>query len=253
MKKDFKKLYLKNTYNKYNSKINIWALLFGGVYLLYKKMYILGAITLILYFISYVFKIYYLIIIINILLFIIFNNIYIKFVEYKIENYKLKYMDSKLVEKECSKNNNNVIIVILTVLFVIIIFFVSKIEFNEKIVRMGNIEFKLQSDWEKGKYNNKYYSVYNYLNKCSVTVERMGFNSDEDFLNDILKNYNVNKDIINININNIDYKMVSVDNSYVYTTYIDNELYVLLFDLYDDYELCNKYKDNILNSVVIYK
>ena len=159
MKKDFKKLYLKNTYNKYNSKINIWALLFGGVYLLYKKMYILGAITLILYFISYVFKIYYLIIIINILLFIIFNNIYIKFVEYKIENYKLKYMDSKLVEKECSKNNNNVVIVILTVLFVIIIFFVSKIEFNEKIVRMGNIEFKLQSDWEKGKYNNKYYSV----------------------------------------------------------------------------------------------
>ena len=115
------------------------------------------------------------------------------------------------------------------------------------------MKFRLDSDWVKGDYNNKYYSVYNYNNSCSVTIEIMGYYDDDEYSKDILDNYNSNNKINNIKINDIEYKMLNIDNNYIYTTYIDNDLYIVLFDIYNNYDICNKYKDDILKSITVYE
>ena len=256
MDKKLEKIYLKDKYNKFNNLFNIWCLLFGAFYLLYRKLYGLGIIAFSIYIILYFLKIYWVILIFNIILSFIFNKLYLRIIRDKINNYKLKYMDNSLVVKECSKSNTNKLIVMVMIIFSITILIVSNIDFNTYNVQVSNLSLKLDNNWLASKYNNDYYATYNYdrEDRCSITIEVLGYTNEEEFINEMLSSYNYHDNLDKININGNDYNVIAINNNntvnYIYTTYKD-KLYVILFDIYKNSGTCVKYKDQILDSVRI--
>lgn len=256
MDKKLEKIYLKDKYNKFNSLFNIWCLLFGSFYILYRKLYVLGIIAFAINIILYFCKLYWVILILNIILSFIFNRLYLKTVRYKIYDYKLKYMDNSLVKKECSKKATNINVVIIIIAVSVVILVISNIDFQKYKIQISDLSLELDNNWTANKYNNDYYAVYNYDNvdKCSITIEALGHTSEEEFINEMLQSYSYYGNIEKININGIEYTFVTIENNtathYIYTTYKD-KLYVILFDIYEDSGVCKKYKDEILNAVRI--
>lgn len=253
-KNNLEEIFLKNKYIKFkNNKFNIWITIFSYIYLFYRKLYILGSIIFITIILLAYIKLYIIIIIINLLLGITFNKLYLTIVNKKIENYKLQFMDNKLVIKECQKENTNLLISIIILIISILIFSIPYIEFDKENHNLENLYYKIDKTWTKSTYNNQYYYNYSYIdsnNDCTLTIEFVNSGNDLEFLDTILEEYNTNNNIIDTSINNYNFKTININNeNYIYTSNYNNNLYIILFNIYKDDGTCSSYHNNIINSI----
>ena len=184
-------LYLDNKYNEFKKKFNIWVMLWGFCYLLYRELYILGIIIFIVDVVLFYFKIYVGIVIINVFLAFIFNRIYLYVIKNKIEDYKIKYMDNRLVTKECQKKHTNINASVIGVAIVLMIISISYIDFHKYKIGIGDLSFYLNGDWIEGNYNNNYYVSYYYKDddRCNLTIEIIKYQNEDKYLDDVLDSY----------------------------------------------------------------
>ena len=251
---NLEKIFLKDKYSKFNNnKFNIWIFIFSYIYLFYRKLYILGTIILLIHILLNYFKLYFIIGIINIILGLIFNKLYLTIIKQKIEEYKIDFMDNKLVKKECQKENTNLPLSIIIGTISMCLMLIPYINIKNQTSRLEELYYKIDKPWIKSSYSNKYYYNYSYEdieNDCTLTIELIKSGNDYEFLNTILDSYNSDSNINDIYLNNYPAKMVNINQeNYIYTINHNNNLYILLFNIYKDNGICNSYHNNIINSI----
>jgi hypothetical protein len=256
MKKNLEDIYLNGKYKSFKSKINIWVMLEGYIYLFYRKLYVWGIILLGIDIVLYLFKLYFIMVILNIILGFVFNKLYLRIVDDRINNYKLQHWDNKDVIREVKKGSSSINSGLIMGFITIVLIIISCIDFNSYEVTMGSIYFKLDNSWIEGEYNNDYYSSFEYMdddNDCSITVEVINSLGEEEFIKNMLESYEVDSETESIKINKYNYKMVNIDkdgvNSNIYTINRNNYLYVVMFDTYKDNGICNNYQNDFINEV----
>lgn len=176
----------KNQSKILNQKISINALLLGPYYLLYRKMYLLGIIVLLLQlilgFIPNLIVETILIIIINILIAVKFSNIYKSHVTKQIDKIKLQNQDktkSELLQIIASKGGTILIIPILAaVIFPVVVYLVflltNNIYSKNDAGKVENLSVNLPSEltfYEKYSSDHfKQYYIENDKDNCEVNI-----------------------------------------------------------------------------------
>lgn len=257
--KDLEKLFLKDSYSYFkNKKFNVMVLMGGYLYLYYRQVYILGTIIMAIDILLFYLNLYWVIIVINLGLGVIFNKLYLIIVQKKIIDYRLNYMDKEEVIKECKKNKTSIGITIVMVIISLILVIILMIDFDSYKVGIGDLSLILNKSWDKKDYNNEYYASYSYEdydNSCSLTLERILFGDEDVFIDSFITSYNGDIQRDEVVINGFNYKQVIIKNdglyNYVYVANYKDYLYAILFDVYSDNGICNEYKEDILGSIKV--
>ena len=268
---DYVKAYIKYNYNSIKKqKLNIGALIFGPFYCIYRKMYFLGIILLLIES-SFLFTIggdYCTLVelFINLYLAIKINEIYLKKVNNNIENIKNNNPDktSKELIDICSKKGGTISIklfIILLFLLPITIYLLTIIfrfeEFNEKqedknnTYKVRNITYKIPSNFNEIRTNE----IYNFLkttdNKCYLSTSSISYAGNVDEYISYSSNsskYTNKTDIKEWEHKGNSWKYIMMNTSNgdktIYVSRYNNYIYVFTFD--GD---CKEYQQNILNSI----
>ena len=268
---DYTKAYIKNNYNSLKSKrFNIGALIFGPFYCIYRKMYALGFILLLIE-ICFLFSIggdYATLIelFINLYLAVQFNEMYLKKVNTDIESIKNNNPDktSRELINICSKKGGTIQ---LKSFIVLVILIPSIIEILDAIVEYD------QSVEEKSSSNGSYTirevtyirpvnfteintsELHNYLksndNKCYLNAFSISYTGDsKEYLSNNTSSYNYKdkQEIQSINYNNKNWNYLLMTTSYgrkvIYTHNYNGYLYIFTFE-----GECNQYEGQILNTI----
>ena len=268
---DYIKAYINNNYNSIKKqKFNIAALIFGPFYCIYRKMYLLGIILIIIES-NFLFSIggdYSTLVelFINLYLAIKINEIYLKKVNNNIETIKSNNPDktSKELIEICSKKGGTISIKLFIVLLFIIPMIISILtilfeydkSINKKTVsnntyKVRDITFNTPNNFEEMTTNEIYYYMKSNDNKCYLNTFSISYSGD-------IKNYlsynsnsssNTNKtDIYTWEHKGNNWNYIMMDTSYgekdIYATKYNGYLYIFTFE--GD---CNEYKPDILNSI----
>ena len=268
---DYIKAYINNNYNSIKKqKFNIAALIFGPFYCIYRKMYLLGIILIIIES-SFLFSIggdYSTLVelFINLYLAIKINEIYLKKVNNNIETIKSNNPDktSKELIEICSKKGGTIPIKLFIILLFIIPMIISILtilfeydeSINEKTIsnntyKVRDITFNTPNNFEEMTTNEIYYYMKSNDNKCYLNTFSISYSGD---INNYLSynsnsSSNTNKtDIYTWEHKNNNWNYIMMNTSYgekdIYATKYNGYLYVFTFE--GD---CNEYKPDILNSI----
>ena len=273
--------YLKNfigdNYYNFKNKFNIYALILGGIYLFYRKQFIIGTIVIIISTIT-IFITPIIPIIIHIILGILFNQQYLNYVNRKSRHIKLKNINKSKEEilKICNEKGKPSYLfamfsIILILVLIIIILNIGgtnlKGDKGKTIIKVSdnkinNLIYEVPNDFTSGNYNTNTYRSYTY-NKdktyCRIKIEVRKdtgeFSSTETFLSNT--KYNTKTDIVsnpeNITINKQLWKRIIVQNTAktitYYATRYNHQYYIVSYDLYDNNTFCNEEYNTFMNSL----
>lgn len=269
------KSYVGDSYDKIRAtNFSIWYFLFGVFYAIYRKMYLFGSIYLVSY-IALAYTIpklgYILSVVINIVISLIFNNMYLLSIEKRVKRIREKNQGLNRSEllKLC-KNLGGVNY--LLSLFALIIVFVVNYNINKDLInevmnKMIGVPIENYQDLEfnnpsvfgkKEVLENKY--TYNYetdKDSCNYTIEIISTpNTAYNYLNrktDYSEKDKVSP-ITEQSINGMVWNYMEIDTigtAYVYDYAIINNhlLYNVTYKIYEDSGICRKLKDELINSL----
>lgn len=269
---DYIKAYIKTNYYRIkNKKFNIGALIFGPFYCIYRKMYSLGILLLIieLLFVSSIGGDYTTVIelFINLYLAIKINEIYLKKVNTRIDNIKNNNPDKSSTEliKICSEEGGTLPvkkIVSAIILFIIILSILSTIyEFDKYIeeeITKENTTYTIK-EITYTKPNNftevNSSELHNYIktndSSCYLNVYSILYPRDvEEYLssNSNSSSYTSKSNVLSYDYNGKKWNYITMTSSYgnkdIYVHKYNNYLYVFTFE--GD---CKDYIYEIINTV----
>lgn len=209
------RVFIGEKYNQINeSKFSIPTLLFGGFYLLYRKLWVYAIIWFIL-FIMFEFSIP-IMLFINIFLASNFKKIYLYYAKLIVSDIKTKNPDKTSSEiMEICQNKGGVIHKINGAPIALIIIFLStalvtclgvyleyKEEINIKTMNNQNLEYIIPTGYEK-EYSDEYSETYKSNNECEIDIQIDPYNTDNIdtymYKNSINSNNNILQKTINSN------------------------------------------------------
>ena len=269
--------YIGDNYYNFKNKFNIFALIFGGLYIFYRKQYLFGALFIIITILSILFS-PIIAIILHLLLGLTFNQNYLRYINKKSRQIKMKNLDKSKEEilRMCSERGGTSflsamfsVIVVLVIVIIILNIGGTNLKGNKgKTIikvsnnKISNLIFEVPSKFEPSNYNTDTYRSYTYnedKNYCRIKIETRKDNkkyaSIEEF---ITNNIPSNKtDTVtapeNITINKQLWKRIMVKNSAktitYYTTKYNELYYIISYDLYNNDSICNEEYNNFMNTL----
>ena len=273
---EYQKYYIGKNYNNFKNKFNIFAFIFGGLYLFYRKQYLFGTIFIIIS-VSTVFINPFIAIILHLLLGIVYNQQYIKYVnkktrEIKINNinkpkeYILKICKIKGQPSIVSSVGSVVLILVLIVLILNIGGTNLKGSKGKTIVKVSNnkisnLLFEIPEDFKSSNYNTDYRRAYTYdedKKYCRIIIETKEDNNYQS-INEFISNniFITDTDVVtnpeDIKINEQSWKRINVENKIKRVTYYSikyNDLYyVVSYETYFNKPNCNEKYNSFMNSL----
>ena len=280
---DYRNAYINtNIKDIINTKFSIPALLFGPLYLMYRKMTVLGLILQIF--------IFYILItmessvgtaihlIINIIIACKFREIYLNYVNKQVQNIKVKNPDKSTTEliNICKYKGGTkefkTIIILGIILYALFEFISNNSDYTNKNTNIINNNSEKQIDLYKyeipndlteeetsSNYHSYSYSYYNNLESCKFLIT-YGY-SDSSSANFLLqeKKYYPEYNSSNIQIrekNNLRWyyqNLVSTNNKiymYAYQDYTNNKLFLITTtsNELDEHNKCEQITNQIINS-----
>ena len=251
------------------SKLSIPALLLAPFYLLYRKLYIIAYPILLLELLILLLfpNLYLFIIIIHLIVGTLFNKMYLKYLQNKIEIIELENMDDKENLQKCYKklqetDKKTPLFTLIIIFLIFLIYFIINYNSNNTKVRMSSLSINIPPTFEESPHNNDSYHNYTYTDSnsyCTITLEVMNYYISEDiFLEDILasySDYNISS-TTKKNINDYEWTMTTLSqenfNHYLYTTMYSGKLYAIFYDTYLDMNnTCATYQNDIISTIKI--
>lgn len=252
------------------------TLFFGPYYLLYRKMYFLGGMIIVLnailtYFIPAIALI--LLIVINLILAFKFKTIYLSHVKNKVINIKIQNQEknSEELKKICEKNGGTTIFgtiipIIFSIVYTILIVMISLDTISPSMDYKVNDElsYKLSSKFEESQYNSngfKSYGLETDTDKCNINITSSSialltyYNDVEGYLdNRIYRGDNdIYSGITTKEINEKTWYTASVEMSYAtnyyYAIFGEERAYSIEFKLYKDSGICSKEYNDFIKSL----
>lgn len=275
---EFLRAYVGNNYDKIkNSKFSLSTFFLGPLYFLYRKLYGLGIIWLVIaILLGWAFPI--LALIVRIILSINFSKIYLKDVEKRVKTIRTqnKNLDKETLLNRCRiKGGTNIIIIIIYIVLLITIivatatYFVenvyqdfeySEIENDEKF-SIGDISYTIPKGFSQNEISTyKYYSIYTDNGYCNITFSTSEYTdlytSAEEYLTSVTT-YTDESYIISpmddITLNNRPWKHITIESSYdIKDTYVmrtPDYIYEIETRYSPEETKCNEYYNQILNSI----
>lgn len=277
---DYIKTYVGDNYEFLKDSNNsFFSLIFGPLYLLYRKLNFIGILLIILLLI-----IYYLfgniigfaaLIIVNITLMFKFKELYSNHVKKRVELIKNKNSDKSSIEiiNICKHEGGTtsigkMIIQVLGIIILIIFIDIATIinieeieetketeEFNYKIKEMN---YTIPGGYSSNNNNNLLYHFYSYHNEnnnCYIHIKTNNVSLKiDEYINNKNKynNYNTSE-VKDTTINNINWKYQELnketDNKEIYVTNHNNTYYDITIENTDNNKKCKEIKNKILNSI----
>lgn len=234
---------------------NLGAFLGGYVYLFYRKLYLLGIIVFIGYSICGYLKLYYVVGILNIGLGFSFNKLYLCIVRRRIENYRLRYMDEKIVKAKCKEKQVSELGLVIGIIITIGVIIIENVSWNMRSYEIEKMTFRLDKDWVEKDFSNDFYKKYELKSNedCSLTVEAIGEMTNTEFLEEIAKSYDIELEIQDKVKNNLRYRVLKINNEVVeievLTIKNDNVLYALLLENDNKDNYCKQELDKFMETV----
>ena len=285
---DYIRNYIGSNYETIKKEnFSIVAFIFGPLYLLFKKVYTLSILQLLITILIYSINkdaatIFY--VVISFYVGYKGNSIYLQNATRKVDEIKISNPDKSSTEiLEICKNegriNSSLIVFFITIIItniIISLFINNKTSINE-IIEENNIQtntykvqdlsFKLDSIMNNEALTNKYLksTLKDDNNNCSITVisdkYTHMYNSIEDYIN---KNVYINKsDEMKINtyekVNNILFKKINTESNvhdrYMYFTIYNDNIYYIEYTQTKTHKntYCNKEYDTLLSSIIFNK
>lgn len=274
---EYQKNYIGDNYYNFKNKLNIFALILGGIYAFYRKQYLLGTIFILITTTS-IFINPLITILLHIILGLIYNQQYIKYVNRKSRLIKMKNLNKSKEEilKICNIKGKTSILsamfsIILILLIVIIILNIGgtnlKGSQGKTIIKVSdnkinNLIYEVPDSFTSGNYNTNNYRSYTY-NKdkhyCRIIIETRKdtkeFSSVETFITNTVFTTKTDKVTTpeNITINKQLWKRITINNSAKEITYYATKYgdiyYMISYDLYNDDSICNSEYNNFLNTL----
>ena len=274
---EYQKYYIGDNYYKFRNRFNIFALLFGGPYLFYRKQFIFGTIFILINVVT-IFISPILLIILHGLLSITYNQQYLVDVNKKTRQIKIKNIDKSKEEilSICSEKGKPSMlyaiasIVIILILIVIILNIggtnlkgskgktIVKVSDN----KLNSLIFEVPEGFESGNYNTQSFRSYTYnenKNYCRIKIELRKdtgeFSSIETFLTNTT--YTTKTDTVttpeNITINKQLWKRINVQSTAktitYYATKYNDSYYIVSYDLYNNNSFCNEEYNKFMNTL----
>lgn len=276
----------KNADKLKNGGFSLNTFFFGNIYVLYRKMWMLGIIwflasMIISMFLSYLSGV--LTLVANIFISTQFKKWYVKHVEEKVA--KIKSENPNASQEQllmiCTQKGGTTIISI-GIMIVLLYFLLTVLGILESVKDnannyddtynnssvsgsgdIGNLSLSVPSSFEKGSYNTDdylSYSLYDYNSNdsCSITISTI-YSRIYDSVSDYLEHnvyYSASDTVSAIeqkNINNNNWAYMSVKKSYNTTYYYagedDDEIYVIKFSIAEDSGKCSSAYTSIINSL----
>ena len=274
---EYLKYYIGDNYYNFKNKFNIYALILGGIYLFYRKQYLLGTIYILISTIT-IFITPVIPIILHIILGIIFNRQYTNYVIRKSRQIKIKNINKSKEEilKLCSERGNTSLlsamasIIIILVLIIIILNIGGtnlKGDKGKTIIKVSdnkinNLIFEVPEEFTSGNYNTNTYRSYTYnkdKNYCRIKIEVKKDTGEYKSIENFLSNtaFSTKTDTVsipeNISINKQLWKRLEVKNTAktitYYATKYNDLYYVISYDLYNNNSICNEQYNTFMNSL----
>ncbi len=268
--------YVGEKYSNFKKPFNIFALLFGGAYFFYRKMFLYALLVFIInLLILNVIKITALSLLFRVVLGFVFNKLYLMDVAKKVK--KIKYIRSQEsiedLKRICASKGGTsvgqlllgigaeilimIIITIVALLFFGINLFTKAFSYGYSTDTSININnyyaIGVPNDFEDN--SSDYEFNYQYGSGFSICQFQLyavkGYNSPEEFL-DKVAGSNSNHATLTINNNSwLTDNTESVNKTYYYATEKDSKVFVIEYSIGPNADSnCSNYKDNILSMVV---
>ena len=273
---DYINSYIKNNYNIINRLgFSIPALILGPIYLLYRKRWLYGFTILLGMILLYLYNVNIALlftIVINLYLGFKFNEMYLNFVNRKVEQIKISNPDKTSTEllELCKKNggtmNKDILIaIVITLISIITLLFVNnhnETKEEEEYINntINELHFKIPDGFEKSKYNSDNYYSSSYIdekNYCHIAIYTTK-NYNNETIDKYISTYITNEkspDEISISdkkINNLDWKIITTTDEYMdnssYVIEVNNIFYHVQYNGNKD-SSCIKLKDKFINSL----
>lgn len=275
---ELQKAFLDKDYNNFQKKFNVYALIFGGPYLFYRKQYVIGTIFILISVLSMIVT-PYLTIIMHILLSVTFNQEYLSFTNRKTREIKIKNINKSKEEilSICTEEGKPSMLISLAsiILILVLIILILKVggtnlkdSRGQTIVKVSDRQinkllFEVPKEFKSSNYNTETYRAYTYNqnnNYCRIKIETKKktekYPSIDSFItgNIYTKNSSNVSKTENTTINNSMWKKLNVENKAKTVTYYVTDYnslyYIVSYDNYNNNEYClNKYNEfmNTLN------
>lgn len=269
------KSYVGDSYDKIRAvSFSIWYFIFGVYYALYRKMYLFSFIYLAAYLILLYFMPTFCLIlsgVVNIVVSLIFNNMYLKSVENKVQNIRRKNsgLNRSDLLKLCKYTGG--VNYLPSLLAMIIVFMFSYSINKNKIDELINeatgapvedyhdLVFENPNGFSKKSISDDKYT-YNYETKkdsCNYTIEITSTpNTAYNYLNrkTDYSEQDQKSAISEVELNGDKWNYMEVDThgtAYVYDYAIikNHSLYNVTYTVYEDSGTCTNLKDNLINSL----
>lgn len=274
---EFQRAFLDKDYNNFQKKFNVYALIFGGPYLYYRKQYIMGSIFILIAVLSMIVT-PYLAIVMHVLLSVTFNQEYLLFTNRKTREVKIKNIDKSKEEilSICTEQGKPSILLGLSsiVLIAILIIIVLNIggtnlkgNRGKTIVKVSDKQikellFEVPKEFKSSNYNTETYRAYTYNqdnNYCRIKIETKKktdkYSTIDLFIasNIYTKNSSNVSNIENTTINSNMWKKLNVENKAKTVTYYvtdyNNSYYIVSYDNYNNNEYCLNEYNVFLNTL----
>ena len=274
---EYYKNYIGDNYYNFKNKFNIFAFIFGGLYIFYRKQYLFGTIFILIIVSSIIFS-PVIAFILHLLLGITFNQNYLRYSNKKARQIKMNNLNKSKEEilRMCNEKGGTSFlsamfsIIIVLVLIIIILNIggtnlkgskgrtIIKVSNN----KINNLIYEVPKEFTPGNYNTDTYRSYSYnenKNYCRIKMETRKdtgeFASTDSFItNSIFSN---KTDTVttpeNVTINKQLWKRVIVKNTAksitYYATKYNDLYYIISYDLYNNNTICNEKYNTFMNTL----
>ncbi len=267
----------KNNEEIKESSFSLPELLLGTFYLLYRKMYLLSFISILILIIGCFFYKYLLLILVvrNTLFAFFFNKVYYDHVTKKVDEIT-KYKNTDLEKEKICKNKGGttltpififgglLIIGLITLVIVYILYFSSTNIFNniKDEPKLYDLKYNVPEKFQASSFNDTYSKYYSYMdedyNYCFFTINQSDFTGIYKDTDSYLKSASLltptdkTTEIKTVVINSTEWKgIVSTANNYkyIYATKYNDRFYSITFSINNENDKCLPYYKEVLNSL----
>lgn len=267
----------KNVDKLKNGDFSINTFFLGILYVLYRKMWLLGIIWFLASMIFSMFLPSFSVILtfaINIIVSVQFKKWYLKHVEEKVAKIKLENPNASYEQllMICTKKGGTTIIpvilyIILYVIVFVVVFFVLFLGYADNLLNetssgnIGDLSLSIPLIFEENGYNTDSYASYSLSDDedyCRLTIKNTSasyYDSTSSYLkeNVYYSSNDVISEISSKNINGNNWSSMSVQKSYGKTYYYvgqkNDKIYYIEFNIIDDSGVCSSSHSNIINSI----
>ena len=256
----------KNVANLKDMGFSIWSMLFGVVYFSYRKMWVLSFIWLFVFVLSNlylsVFTTFIVMFVLNIILAINFEKLYMKNVSKQIMKIKTKNVaktKDEIAAIVIKKGGVSIIFALTSLVVTVFVFYYIYINVSTAY-QIEKLTFKVPNKFsivDSDDTHNKYILDNSDANLCALSVSVLDSEDDDATLyleNVVPRSEGTTVSDVDIkNINGKNWSVVSTTatygKSYYYAASRGGKIYSIIFDTYLENEDCNKAADTIFNSL----